>query len=107
MSITTELSQDEFKVHGQTILVIDDDEAARDLLSRFLSRLGYQVETAESCEIGLTNASVLRPHVIFLDVLMNGFDGCHVLTALKADHALAGIPVIILSIVEEQKLGYA
>ncbi len=84
------------------VLVIDDDAAARDLLRRALEAQGWAVVTADSGEAGLRLARELRPLVITLDVMLPGLDGWSVLQALKADAALQGIPVIIVSIVEEK-----
>jgi len=52
-------------------------------------------------------AAELRPNAITLDVMMPGMDGWAVLTALKHDPALVGIPVIMLSIIDEKNMGYA
>jgi signal transduction histidine kinase/CheY-like chemotaxis protein len=88
------------------VLVIDDDESARDLLRRFLEQQGYAVATAAGGAAGLALARQLRPDVITLDVLMPEVDGWTVLSTLKADVELADIPVILLTMVEEQNLGY-
>jgi PAS domain S-box-containing protein len=89
------------------ILVIDDDPHARELITRSLSKDGLQVITAASGEEGLHLARVTRPAAITLDVLLPGIDGWSVLTALKADPELAGIPVIMLTIIDERKQGLA
>lgn len=90
-----------------TILVIDDDSAVRDLMQRFLLREGFQVLTARSGEEGLRLAQQARPEVIILDVIMPDMDGWTVLSALKADPQLATIPVIMVTIVDDKTLGYA
>ena len=90
-----------------TVLVIDDDPAVRDLLQRFLNKEGFRVASAAGGEEGLRLASALHPAAITLDVLMPGMDGWAVLTALKADPELADIPVIMLTIVDDKNLGYA
>jgi signal transduction histidine kinase/DNA-binding response OmpR family regulator len=92
--------------HGQnTILVVDDEKEVRDLLARMLAREGFQTVTASSGEEALRLARVLHPQAITLDVLMPGMDGWSVLSALKADPALADIPVIMLTIVDDKSLG--
>ncbi len=93
-------------VGAGTVLVIDDDAAARDLLKRFLEREGFHTVEAATGESGLRLAREVKPDVITLDVLMPGMDGWAVLTALKADPQLAEIPVIMLSIVDEKNLGF-
>ena len=90
-----------------TVLVVDDDEAARNLLVRFLSHEGFRVEEAADGDAALRRARAARPHVITLDVLMPGMDGWAVLTALKADPELAEIPVVMLSVVDEKHIGFA
>ncbi len=90
-----------------TVLVIEDDPGARDLLTRFLTKEGYRVETAASGEDGLRLARELHPEIITLDVMMPGMDGWAVLSELKADPELADIPVVMLTIADNKNLGYA
>src|SRR5207237_1369752 len=90
-----------------TVLVIDDEAAVRDLMQRFLTKEGFRVVTAAGGEEGLRRARELRPDAITLDVMMPGMDGWAVLSALKADAAVADIPVIMLTIVDDKNLGYA
>ena len=92
---------------GLTVLVIDDDPIARDLMKRFLAREGFNAVTAGSGEEGLRLAREVRPVVITLDVMMPRMDGWAVLSALKADPELAAIPVIMVTIVDNRNLGYA
>ncbi|HTW68226.1 MAG TPA: response regulator [Bryobacteraceae bacterium] len=89
------------------VLVIDDDPMVADLLRRTLVKDGYRVEYAENGEKGLRLARQLRPDAITLDVMMPGMDGWQVMTHLKSDPELADIPVILLSIVNDRKTGFA
>ena len=89
------------------VLVIDDDPATRDLVRRFLGRQGMKVVGAANGREGLRLAAALAPTAIVLDVMMPGMDGWAVLDALKANPELAHIPVIMLSMVDEQRLGFA
>jgi adenylate cyclase len=89
------------------VLVIDDEETVRDLMRRFLVREGFDVVTARDGAEGLALARQLHPAMITLDVMMPGLDGWEVLHALKRDPALAPIPVVMLTIVEERSRGYA
>ncbi len=89
------------------VLVIDDDPAQRDLLTRFLQRQGFAVQTAPDGRAGLELARVLRPRVILLDVMMPEMDGWSVLRALKADPALEAIPVVLSTFVHEPARGEA
>ena len=90
-----------------TILVIDDDPTIHDLLKRFLGKKGFEVKTASSGAEGISLAKKLQPEAITLDVMMPGMDGWSVLTALKANPQTADIPVVMMSMVDDQNLGYA
>ena len=92
---------------GTTVLVIDDDPAVHDLLRRYLSKEGFRVAGATGGAEGIEVAHTLRPDAIVLDVMMPTMDGWAVLTALKADRAVADIPVIMLTIVDDKNLGFA
>jgi PAS domain S-box-containing protein len=92
---------------ADTILVIDDDAAVRELMQRFLIKEGFRVVTAPGGEEGLRLARDVHPQAITLDVMMPGMDGWAVLAALKADPQLSDIPVIMLTIVEDRNLGHA
>jgi signal transduction histidine kinase/DNA-binding response OmpR family regulator len=90
------------------VLVVDDDQAARELLQRGLEKeAGFEVLLAGNGEDGVRLAREARPDVITLDVLMPGMDGWAVLKALKADPGTAGIPVVMVSMVDDKEIGYA
>jgi CheY-like chemotaxis protein len=89
------------------VLVIDDEETVRDLMRRFLAREGFEVVTARDGAEGLALARELSPMLITLDVLMPGLDGWSVLESLKSEPALADIPVVMLTILDEKNKGYA
>jgi adenylate cyclase len=89
------------------VLIIDDDPAARNITRRVLSREGYGVIEAGDGAEGLRLAKQLRPDLITLDILMPGMDGWAVLAGLKADPALATIPVILQTILEDRNMGFA
>lgn len=89
-----------------TVLVIDDDPTVRDLIARSLAGEPFHLVLAESGQEGLRLARELFPDVITLDILMPGMDGWTVLGRLKEDAELGAIPVIILTIVENQSIGY-
>lgn len=91
----------------RTVLAIDDDREVRDMLVRQLSKEGFHVIGASQGEEAVRLAREMHPQVITLDVMMPGMDGWSVLTALKSDPATAGIPVVIVSIIDDKNLGYA
>ena len=95
---------EEERTQAGLVLVVDDDPASRELLSRFVVRDGFAVRCAHDGEEGLRLAKQLHPTAILLDVMMPRMDGWSVLTALKADPELAEIPVVMVSIVQERAL---
>src|SRR3989454_10456431 len=92
---------------ASTILVIDDDPTVHDLMRRFLTKEGFRVAIAPGGKEGIEMAKELKPDLITLDVLMAEMDGWSVLTALKADPAIADIPVIILTMFDDKEMGFA
>jgi hypothetical protein len=90
-----------------TVLVVDDEPTARELMARHLRRAGFRVVEAADGRAGLEAARASRPDVITLDVLMPQMDGWAVLKELKSDPALADIPVIMATITDERNLGIA
>jgi len=90
---------------GDTVLVVDDDPAVLDMMIRFLTREQWSVVAVSSPAHVLAIARSLRPSAITLDVLMPEAEGWDILAALKADPELAEIPVIMMSIVDEQSRG--
>ena len=92
---------------ANTVLVVDDDATARDLMRRFLAKEGFDVVTATDGEECLRLARDVHPAVIMLDVLMPGLDGWDVLRELKADAELAHIPVTMITIMDEQSKGFS
>ena len=89
---------------AEVVLVVDDDAASRDLVSRFLTREGFQVRTTGDGRSGLALARSLKPRVILLDVMMPLMDGWSVLTAIRSDPETRDIPVVMVSFVNEQGL---
>jgi CheY-like chemotaxis protein len=91
---------------GNTVLVIDDDAATREVLGQYLTKKGFRVEAAATGEEGLALARRLRPVAVTLDVVMPGMDGWAVLAALKADPDTADIPVVMLTMVDDRSKGF-
>lgn len=79
------------------ILLIDDDMASRYLLGQVLEQMGAEVLEAGSGAEGLDRAITLRPHAIFLDLLMPDLHGSEVLELLKQSAVTCDIPVVIYS----------
>ena len=88
-----------------TILVVDDDPDAVNLLRLYLEAEGYSVTGACNGETALPLAVELQPAVILLDILMPGLDGFTVLEKLKTNPVTQDIPVVIVSALAEQDKG--
>ncbi|MBB3209238.1 signal transduction histidine kinase/CheY-like chemotaxis protein/CHASE3 domain sensor protein [Rhodopirellula rubra] len=91
---------------ASVVLVIDDDPAVRDILTRVLINEGIRPITAMDGEDGLLKAREHRPDLIILDVNMPKVDGWSVLSTLKADDELADIPVVMQSVQDDRDLGF-
>jgi len=80
-----------------TILLVEDNEPNRDMLSRRLRREGFQVEVAVDGEEGLNRTRADRPDLVLLDMSLPVLDGYEVARRLKASSDTSGIPVIALT----------
>jgi signal transduction histidine kinase/DNA-binding response OmpR family regulator len=88
-----------------TVLVVDDDPTARELLSANLKGAGYRLLQASNGDEALSLARSTRPDAITLDVMMPKPDGWDVLSALKADADLRDIPVVIVTMLSDRGIG--
>ena len=79
------------------ILLVEDNEMNRDMLSRRLTRNGYEIVMAVNGQEGLDLASSENPDLILLDMSLPVIDGWEAARRLKADAATAKIPVIALT----------
>jgi CheY-like chemotaxis protein len=89
------------------VLVVDDDATVRELMERFLIKEGFSVVTAAGGLEALARARELGPAAVTLDIMMPDLDGWTVLAALKGDPALADIPVVVVTILDEKRRGFA
>jgi len=88
------------------VLIVDDELSARELLASYLSS-EYRIAMASSGAEALEKAQQLRPDAITLDVLLAGGNGFETLAVLRQTPELKNTPVIIVSIVDQQRLGLA
>jgi CheY-like chemotaxis protein len=79
------------------ILIVEDNEMNRDMLSRRLLRKGYEVLIAEDGERGVVVAQADRPDVILMDMSLPVVDGWEATRRIKASADLCGIPIIALT----------
>jgi signal transduction histidine kinase/CheY-like chemotaxis protein len=84
---------------GGTVLVVDQDTAAADLIATYLVKRGYEVVKAHTADEALALALRIRPRVITLDVILEGTDGFELLQSLKDHVETAKIPIVVVSII--------
>ena len=93
----------EMKVGFNRLLVVDDTAANRQLLTNLLTGHGYTVYPASDGELALEFVRTILPDLILLDIRMPGMDGYEVCRRLKADERTRDIPVIFISILEDER----
>jgi CheY-like chemotaxis protein len=79
------------------VLLVDDDESNRDMLSRRLERRGYEVFTAVDGKDALERAAALGPSLILMDLTLPVLDGLAATRQLRSTPLLRDVPVIALS----------
>lgn len=79
------------------ILLVEDNEMNRDMLSRRLQRKGYDVLIAIDGEQGIAMARAERPDLILMDMSLPILDGWEATRTIKADPAIRAVPVIALT----------
>ena len=89
------------------VLVVDDEPHIAELIRRQLEGEGFKVMVTYRGEDAIRLAREEKPDLITLDILLEDMDGFEVLERMKADKAIADIPVIIVSIVAEKEKGFA
>jgi PAS domain S-box-containing protein len=86
----------------RVVLVIDDEESARDLASRSLARLGFTVRAAATGQEGAALARAISPSLILLDINLPDLSGWEVLAALQLAPETAQVPVIVHSVDDDR-----
>ena len=79
------------------ILLVEDNEMNRDMLSRRLMRKGYEIVMATDGEEGIAMASSESPDLILMDMSLPVIDGWEATRRLKSDERTAGVPIIALT----------
>ena len=89
----------------QTVLIVEDDTDQREIICDMLEMDGYRVVVAADGEEALRLAQEVKPAAIALDVVLPRRDGWEVLNRLKREPATRDIPVLIISVVDQQEFG--
>jgi DNA-binding response OmpR family regulator len=79
------------------ILFVDDEDQIRKLMTTYLTRQGYEVETAKDGYEALKSVRSRAPSLVITDVTMPNMNGFELTRRLRADHRTARIPVLMLS----------
>ncbi len=82
---------------NEYILIVDDDQVSLGILGELVGDLGYKVKYASNGEEALKLASVYKPSIVLLDIIMPGMDGIEVCSKLKEDPILKNVPVIFIT----------
>ena len=85
------------------VLVVDDQEQLRNAIGALLRPEGYRLEFAADGFEGLTKAASLLPDLILLDVMMPGMDGFETCSRLRADAALAEVPIVMVTALDDRE----
>jgi CheY-like chemotaxis protein len=91
-------------IYKMTVMVVDDQDAAIRMFTRYLSRMDIQVVGVREPEAVLSTARKLQPHCITLDLMMPSVDGWEVLQSLRNDPDTQEIPVVVCSVWNEPEL---
>jgi CheY-like chemotaxis protein len=79
------------------LMVVEDNEPSREVLSRRLARRGYEIVSAEDGRQAVSMAHSAKPDLILMDLGLPGIDGWEATAQLKADGNTRHIPIIVLS----------
>src|SRR3954466_11881800 len=85
-----------------SVLIVDDSSTDRALFRTLLTRAGYTVHEVSKGRDALAKAREVRPHAIILDVNLLDTDGHTVCRALRADPEIASVPVLMLTVRDDE-----
>lgn len=84
---------------GARILVIEDNDDSRQLMTYLLEHAGHSLALAEGGESGLKQVAAEVPDLVLLDLHMPGMDGFQVIEALKQERRMNGVPIVAVTAV--------
>jgi signal transduction histidine kinase/DNA-binding response OmpR family regulator/HAMP domain-containing protein len=95
------------KKKGKTILVVEDNAPAAQLICIYLTEAGYDTVVINDGEEVIRRAREIKPFAITLDIMLPKKDGWQVMQELKGFPDTSDIPIIIVSIIDDQNLGFS
>lgn len=99
--------ESERDTHLNTVVVIDDDPDIRAEMKTYLTGAGYRVETARNGKQGIELVRTIKPMAVTLDIMMPEMDGWEVIRLLKESRETDKIPIVIVSVSNDQQTGMA
>jgi CheY-like chemotaxis protein/nitrogen-specific signal transduction histidine kinase len=90
---------------GADVLVVDDDDSARELLVQVLTDAGHKVRTAKDGVTAVAEIRHRRPELLVLDVVMPGLTGFDVAAMVRADPETHGVPILVISVLTDPDRG--
>ncbi len=82
---------------GKTVLIVEDEEAVRELEKFILEQVGYEVMEARDGLEGLAKAEFKKPDIILLDLMMPDVSGGRMFDEMKRHPSTAGIPIVVVT----------
>jgi CheY-like chemotaxis protein len=79
------------------ILVVDDEDALRDVVCEMLESLGYRTLPAKSADDAMAQMEQTTPDLVLTDIMMPNADGFALIRRMRANEKLMGIPIVVLS----------
>jgi CheY-like chemotaxis protein len=95
------------KKNGKTIFVVEDNAPAAQLICIYLTEAGYDTVVINDGEDVIRKAREIKPFAITLDIMLPKKDGWQVMQELKSFSDTTDIPIIIVSIIDDQNLGFS
>jgi signal transduction histidine kinase/CheY-like chemotaxis protein len=89
------------------VLIVEDDRSSQELMASYLESEGYLTMTATTGTEAVRVARELKPDIITLDMLLPGKSGFEIMHELKSSPSTAWIPILIVSVMDEPKMGFA
>ena len=82
---------------GEKILIIDDDPALLELAGKYLEKAGFETHLLQDSSLALEKMESLKPHVVFIDLMMPKVDGFHLIKEIRERKEFAEIKIIVIS----------
>ena len=82
---------------GEKILIIDDDPALLELAGKYLEKVGFETHLLQDSSLALDKMETLKPHVVFIDLMMPKVDGFHLIKEIRERKEFSETKIIVIS----------